>query len=182
MRHVLQLHGDFRCQAVAAIDIDVSRPRPGVLALRYQVTGNLAALRIPAPAAPARTDELWRHTCFEAFVRPAADGPYYEFNLAPSTQWAAYRFEGYRAGMTDVAAFASPGIAMSPTADGFELAATLDLGALADLPPSAPWRLALSAVIEQADGAVSYWAYAHPHGKPDFHHPDSFALDLAGAQ
>ena len=182
MRHALQLHPDFLCASVGAIDVDVSRPRPGVLALRYRVTGHVAGLRIPPPAAPARTDELWRHTCFEVFTRSAADGPYYEFNLAPSTQWAAYRFDGYRAGMADVAAFASPSVTMSPTADGFEVAATLDLAALADLPPTAPWCLALSAVIEQADGAVSYWAYAHPHGKPDFHHPTGFALELAGAQ
>ena len=36
----------------------------------------------------------------------------------------------------------------------------------------------LSAVIETTDGAMSYWALAHPSAKPDFHHPDSFVLDL----
>ena len=35
-----------------------------------------------------------------------------------------------------------------------------------------------TAVIEEADGTKSYWALAHPSDKPDFHHPDSFALDL----
>ena len=34
------------------------------------------------------------------------------------------------------------------------------------------------AVIEAVDGSVSYWALAHPAGKPDFHHPDGFALQL----
>src|SRR3546814_3736372 len=33
-------------------------------------------------------------------------------------------------------------------------------------------KLALSAVIEELDGTKSYWALAHPPGKPDFHHPD----------
>lgn len=41
-----------------------------------------------------------------------------------------------------------------------------------------PWLVALSAVIEEAHGAVSYWALAHPSDKPDFHHPDSFILEL----
>jgi len=37
----------------------------------------------------------------------------------------------------------------------------------------------LSAVIEATDGSLSYWALEHPADKPDFHHPDSFALELA---
>ena len=39
-------------------------------------------------------------------------------------------------------------------------------------------RVAISAVIEEADGTKSYWALAHPPGKPDFHHADGFALQL----
>jgi hypothetical protein len=27
-------------------------------------------------------------------------------------------------------------------------------------------------------GALSYWALRHPPGKPDFHHPAGFALEL----
>jgi hypothetical protein len=33
-------------------------------------------------------------------------------------------------------------------------------------------------VIEDADGSLSYWALAHPPGRPDFHHTEAFALDL----
>ena len=44
--------------------------------------------------------------------------------------------------------------------------------------PDAPLRLGLSAVIEETDGTKSYWALAHPPGKPDFHHKDCFALTL----
>ena len=46
------------------------------------------------------------------------------------------------------------------------------------LPPDADGRLGLSVVIETLDGAISYWALAHPSEKPDFHHPDSFILTL----
>ncbi len=42
-------------------------------------------------------------------------------------------------------------------------------------------RLGLSAVIEQTDGTKSYWALAHPPGKPDFHHRDCFAHQLSAA-
>ena len=32
--------------------------------------------------------------------------------------------------------------------------------------------------IEDEAGALSYWALRHPPGKPDFHHPAGFALEL----
>ena len=40
-------------------------------------------------------------------------------------------------------------------------------------------RIGLSAVIETTDGALSYWALAHPAEKPDFHHPDLLRPDPA---
>jgi len=39
----------------------------------------------------------------------------------------------------------------------------------------------LSAVIEDISGGTSYWALAHPPGKPDFHHADGFALEFSPA-
>jgi hypothetical protein len=39
----------------------------------------------------------------------------------------------------------------------------------------------LSALIEDQNGGKSYWALAHPPGKPDFHHADSFALEFSPA-
>jgi hypothetical protein len=39
-------------------------------------------------------------------------------------------------------------------------------------------RIGLSAVIEEKNGMKSYWALAHPAGKPDFHHPACFAAEL----
>ena len=41
------------------------------------------------------------------------------------------------------------------------------------------WLGAVSAVIEETDGTRSFWSLAHPPGKPDFHHRDSFALELS---
>ena len=46
------------------------------------------------------------------------------------------------------------------------------------LPEDAAGAAGLAAVIRGVDGAIGYWALAHPSDKPDFHHPDSFALDL----
>jgi hypothetical protein len=46
------------------------------------------------------------------------------------------------------------------------------------LPPGRSLRLGLSAVVEDADGVLCYWALWHPPGKPDFHPTDAFALPL----
>ena len=46
--------------------------------------------------------------------------------------------------------------------------------------PAGDWQVALTAVVETADGEVSYWSLAHPAGKPDFHHADCFCLEIPG--
>ena len=156
-------------------------PAPGSLALTYVVRGDIAALSLPPRAPSARADELWRHTCLEAFVGTAGHPGYYEFNLAPSSQWAAYRFDGYREGMAAAEA-GNPKVATEATADRFTLRAVLALDALPGLARDAPWRLALSAVIEQTDGLKSYWALAHPPGRADFHHADGFSHEITAAE
>lgn len=179
MRKALRLHPDSRCAAVTGVEVEVARPRPGSLVLRYVVTGGIADLRLPPVTAPERVDGLWRHSCFEAFVR--AEPAYYEFNFAPSTQWAAYRFSDYRSGMRVAGEIGAPRTEVRSSGESYVLQASLLLDELPDLPDDATWRLGLSAVIEEADGNKSYWALAHPPGKADFHHSDCFALELAPA-
>src|SRR5215471_14541747 len=99
MRQALRLHPDSRCVAVTHIEVDIVHPRAGGLILNYLVCGTIDDLRIPPIMATVRNDGLWRHTCLEAFIRASPGVMYYEFNFAPSTQWAAYRFSSYRSGM-----------------------------------------------------------------------------------
>ncbi len=174
VQHRLKPHPDTPPAAAIDLAVEVTRASAGLLRLRYVLTGALSSVVLPACATSARTDELWRHTCFEAFARSASGPGYVELNLAPSTQWAAYRFDGYRAGMAP-ASVSAPTVDIE-AGDGFVLAATLDLGFA--LPRDATWRLGLTAVIEETGGRMSYWALAHAPGKPDFHHADCFALQL----
>ena len=62
----------------------------------YRIEGATGRLRLPLPVSARRTDGLWQHTCFEAFLKADASDSYYEFNFAPSGEWAAYRFGGRR--------------------------------------------------------------------------------------
>jgi hypothetical protein len=159
-------------QAAGAHVTARARRRPGdVLELAYAAVGE--GLLLPEPAAPERADDLWRTTCFEAFV--ATEDGYLEINLSPSGRWALYAFDGYREGMR-APPVPAPEVVVVQKADGCELTARFDLAGLA---PSGAWRLALTAVIERQDAAKSYWSLAHPEGKPDFHHPAGFVLALA---
>jgi len=175
MRQALRLHPDSHCEALSQIEVRAVRASGGGLALHFLVTGRVSELLLPAPARSARADGLWRHTCFEAFVRTPSGTAYHEFNFAPSTEWAAYRFDGYRSGMS-VAESCAPQIASESKVDRYELQVRLDLRNC--VPPDAAWQIGLSAVMEEKTGTTSYWALAHPPGRPDFHHADCFALEI----
>jgi hypothetical protein len=179
MRQLLILHPDSPCFAVAKIEVGVARPSADSLVLSYILTGKMSDVRMPPAIAATRSDELWRHTCFEAFVRASSGAEYYEFNFAPSTQWAAYRFSSYRSGMRVAAEISAPPIEVRSSPDCYTLQASLELDRLSGLPRKALWRLGLATLIEDTSGRKSYWALAHPPGKPDFHHTDCFAHEFS---
>ncbi len=182
MRHALRRHPDSTCVAAIHIEVDVGGPSARCLALTYVVSGDIRELHLPPVIAPARGDELWQHTCFEAFVGTAAGAAYYEFNFSPSTQWAAYRFAGYRNGMRVATEIGAPQIEVQSAPDRFTLQASLRLDELSALPRDVPWRLGLAAITEDRRGRTSYWAVAHPPGKADCHHFDCFASEFSPQQ
>ena len=148
------------------------------LVLAFALDGEMARLRIPAPRAPRIAPRLWQHTCFEAFVAASEAPAYHEFNFAPSGEWAAHAFRGYRDGGPLADEALAPSIAVRRPGDRLELDAVVRLERLSPVYPCAPLRLALAAVIEETSGALSYWALRHAPGWPDFHHADGFALRL----
>ncbi len=140
----------------------------GALAVKFILDADLDRLRIPGRRAARFADGLWRHTCFEVFLARKGSRAYREYNLAPSGEWASYAFSSYR---TRVASEArAPRTRIRRSARGLQV----DLKIRAE----GRMRVGLSAVIEERDGALSYWALRHPPGKPDFHHRRAFALDL----
>jgi hypothetical protein len=175
MRVALKPHPDTPSRAIEAIEVEVVRLTGGRLELRYEIRGRLGELAMP-PHALGRADGLWQHTCVEAFVGGVDEAGYCEFNFSPSTQWAAYAFEGYRDGMRALETLGDPQRSYEFGPDRFVLIARLELAI--SLPVQKPWRVGLAAVIEETDGAKSYWALKHPPGKPDFHHADGFVLEL----
>lgn len=176
----LTCHPETPTDAVRGISAHVRREPGGKLAVTYVLEGDLDRLRVPAPRAPRVASGLWQHTCYEIFIACKGSPAYYEFNLSPSGEWAAYAFDGYRrprAGES-ITSDLAPQVAVRRVAGRLELDAVIRLDRLPALHPGARLSLALSAVVEDNDGVLSYWALSHPPGKPDFHHPEAFALDL----
>lgn len=176
---MLRPHPDNDSTAATGITVEARLTAPGILVCDYVLHEKPGRLRLPERHGGARTDGLWRHTCFEAFVSATGSTGYYEFNFSPAGDWAAYAFSHYRDGMTNVALVAAPGVHVEGKDTCLELSATVDLAGLTDLTAAPHLQVALSAVVEDTEGALSYWALQHAPGKPDFHHPDGFILELS---
>jgi hypothetical protein len=158
------------------VEAQAVRRTRGRLELAWNLAGDLTRLRIPASGPFERRDELWRATCFEAFIQAEAAAGYIEINVAPSRAWAAYAFNDRRQGMRRLELDPEPVLTRVDTASRLEMRAILDLSPA--LPAKLAWRVGLTAVLETGNGGISYWALAHPPGKPDFHAPEGFVLTL----
>jgi hypothetical protein len=170
-------HSDRVCDSVLDVQVKVEIEPQGDLQLSYELTGDLAQIRIPEPKPPSAADGLWEHTCFEAFVALEGEADYHEFNFSPSRQWAAYGFSGSRV-RSSWTSSRRPSIRFVLNNEHLLLEALI---ASVDLPwnnTGKPLQLGLAAVIEADDGTCSYWALHHPEARPDFHHRAGFILSL----
>lgn len=160
------------------LHVRFARSPDNVLSLSYSIDGRLDRIRLPELDVAAPADELWKHTCFEAFLGLDGAAAYHEFNFAPSREWSIYRFAAYRDGMTAVTPAHAPQIAVHREAQRLQLDTTAALAEIVGAAANVRLRLALAAVVEAADGTLSYWALRHATAKPDFHHRENFAMTL----
>ena len=160
--------------AVASVTARVVSLDTNWLTLRWRIEGS-GKIVVPPLAGKGRADGLWQTTCFELFVLPEGGEAYSEFNLSASEQWAAYDFSAYREGMRERPVPRDP-VCTWRAGSAFSL---FDAALPASALPQLPARIALTAVLEEEGGTKSYWAAAHPSGKPDFHDPACFTGTLA---
>jgi hypothetical protein len=171
-------HPHAPSHSIQSVTAQAARTAEGKLSLSYSLSGDLARLRIPPPG-PARIGwKLWRHTCCEVFIRARSGTSYHELNFSPSGEWTAYAFARYREGAPLDDETLDPQIAVEPGRDRLGLSALVDVGRLSAEYVHAPLALALAVIAEDENGALSYWALRHAPGQPDFHHAESFALEL----
>jgi len=166
--------------AVEGIEYGVWRDGTKLRA-EYDIYGLLGHLVIPPIGEGSvikRCDELWKHTCFELFVKDADAQveDYFECNFSPSEDWNIYSFESYRTGMVPAAVKAEPVIVIEKTAKIFSLAAEVDLDGF--IPALGEIDVGVSCVVEGVGGLFGYWALSHPRDKPDFHDPRCFLMSF----
>lgn len=174
----LMRHPESRSAVVRNVSARVCSESGGTLAITYSIEGDPARLRVPPLRTPVIAHGLWQHTCCECFIAVKGQPGYHEFNFAPSGEWCAYAFAKYREGDPLADEALNPRIAVRCRAERIELDASIPLDRLTAKHAHASLALALSAVIEDKRGDLFYWALKHAPGKPDFHHPDSFVLEL----
>ena len=178
----LVAHPDFPSGAIDSIAVTLERHRDR-LDLSFAVFGAIDDVAWPGDrtdgaiageqADERRADDLWRHSCFEAFVASAGAPGYRELNLTTSGHWAAYAFDGYRAGMRSAS---DVRLVEAGWRFGDRRA---DIWVSVAVPhPHEDWACNVTAVVETKDGGKSYWALAHAPGAPDFHDRASFLATL----
>ena len=138
--------------------------------LRDQLKGPWA----PSTGLGSRRDQLWEHTCFEAFLALPGQQAYWELNVSPSGDWNLYRFSGYRQGGDPEPKAVAPSVSLQGMARG--LRCTIELDPSGFWPSSRVPEVALTTVVEQRDGSLSYWALSHSGEQADFHDRRSFLI------
>jgi hypothetical protein len=166
------------CNAIRGAEVRVRKRESDTLVFQYVLRAEMPRIRVPSAQPPGRTDELWKHTCFEAFIAVTGVPGYYELNFSPSRRWAIYSFSGYREGMSPTNVTVPPALDVRSFDDRLELDAAVRVPDLIGQQAGRILKLALTTVVEDDSGTLSYWALKHAPGKPDFHHPDGFVLEL----
>ncbi|MCC0175664.1 DOMON-like domain-containing protein [Waterburya agarophytonicola K14] len=146
------------------------------LNIQYLMSGDLLKVIIPGSKRSLRKYDLWEHTCFEFFLRLRNTTKYWEFNLSPSGDWNIFRFDNYRENIAEEMAFDSLFFNLALEKNTLQLDLIIDLNKLniakKDL------DLAISTVVENRNKKLSYWALIHPATEADFHHQDSFIINI----
>lgn len=146
----------------------------GSLVLAYRLAWEAGWLRIPVVPASGRHHNLWHHTCLEAFLQAPGQAGYHEFNFSPAGAWAAYRFSGFRQGMADLPLSGPPALRIDQGPGQLTVECRLPPDAL----PGEEFRVGLTAILEDREGVLHFWALSHPAARPEFHDQRGFVLHL----
>ena len=125
---------------------------------------------------PIRQFDLWEHTCFEFFLGLKGSSQYWEFNLSPAGHWNIFRFPDYRRDIAEEMKFNSLPFQVSQHDNCLRLKLKVNLSPI--ISPQQNLEIGITAVVEDRENQLSYWALTHPVNQADFHHRDSFLINL----
>ncbi len=118
-----------------------------------------------------RFHELWKQTCFEAFVQPVGDSKYFEINLNTHKAWNVYEFENYREPQPPVECAAADVIDVQIKEDFLRARIKFNKMEFKKL------KVSLCAVLNLKETGTTYWSFQHVDAKPNFHHFGSFVIE-----
>lgn len=133
----------------------------------FELFGNLSEIILPSfESKKKRQDELWKSTCFEAFVE-LSEGGYLEFNFSPSGNWNCYHFTNYRENMrqfseVELLEFKASCLPTAPDHYSCRISVQIEL-------PLVITKMGMTSVIKNHNGEINYWALKHSGEKADFH-------------
>lgn len=173
--HRLIPHPARPADRVRGVQVRCSWLADGILFLRWRIDGAQQVV-LPAYAGTGRADDLWKTTCFEMFL-DLGDGAYREFNFSPSGRWAACDFSAYRtlSGNFELQAWPETSVERGDAIIAGSVRVPCEALAGARLG-------ALTAVVEEQGGVISFWASAHHKDQPDFHDATCFTTDFGSPQ
>ena len=145
--------------------------KDGALFLRWRIDGAQQVV-LPPYAGTGRGEDLWKTTCFELFL-DLGEGRYREFNFSPSGRWAAMDFASYRVKSVNAELGDWPETSVDRGDSILAGAVRVPRAALAGATQGA-----LTTVVEEEGGVLSFWAGAHHKEQPDFHDRTCFTLDF----
>jgi hypothetical protein len=140
-------------------------------------SGDLEELLLPPlQPTPQRLDDLWQHTCFEAFLGLPGSPCYWELNVSPSGDWNLYAFDAYRVRRepVDVPLAVEQPPSLTLQRGLRDLRGDIQLPLHPWWPPGVQPELGLAMVVEEWDGRLSTWALRHPAEQADFHDRRAF--------
>jgi hypothetical protein len=146
-------------------EVTISQQR---ILMRFSWEDPLEIMQIPEREPElSRLHELWKSTCFEAFIQPEGLESYLELNLTPAGRWNAYSFQSYRNPQPVKEALEVRLVRMLGSQNQIE-------GEFSFIPKNQRFNCGLSAVIENQGGKIEYFSLAHLAAKPDFHDAKAF--------
>lgn len=144
------------------------------LSLDYLLEADLDLLQIPKTTSqPQFKEELWKTTCFEAFLKSSSSA-YLEWNFSPSGDYWNQGFVDYRK--------VDPQFKeLTPLLIQVESDQTQNkcLRIRSKVPLEDEYvKLGLASAVHLKNDECLYFSLKHSENRPDFHRADSFLIDL----
>lgn len=119
----------------------------------------------------SRKNELWKTTCFEAFVQIDGTDVYFEINLSTLGEWNIYKFQSCRTPQPP-----------NEWEDAYLENVQFKPGQLQasfhfPLKKDQKIKVGLTAVIDFIDGRKNYYSLKHTQQNPDFHDFKTFLIE-----